>query len=296
MKKTINAVESFVKKIPLSLIYAVIFILLFFLGFVFLYDLSVFFALFALILMFLMIISLSMIKKTLTSFILLIAFLIFVFSAPFTYGIAYYVKHSILPSGMNLVPIGEVDSWITFSGSIIGGITVMIALAFTIHYETKKRNEDMNNLLLPYVDVFIRDLAHPKNQTKELYNVGMSLYSDAKYSINIHNISNNMARRLEILNARMHFYTDNSMRNNLGSIELSVHNPYVEFLPSDGIFSPILDTGNVNILNDVNYITIQLIISFYDVSNLNQHFHEVKFHFELDLYFSLRHTENTFIK
>ncbi len=71
---------------------------------------------------------------------------IIIFSPVLTYLIAAFFKtHDIIPA------VGSVDSWINFSGAIIGGSITMIALFFTIKYEQDAVKEQNYLAMKPYI-------------------------------------------------------------------------------------------------------------------------------------------------
>lgn len=85
--------------------------------------------------------------------IVVAVYVILVFSAPLTYSIVYFIKFSILTNYPTLPIIGQVSDWILFSGSIIGGLTTMLALLFTITYQERSRLHENNQRLIE-LDIF----------------------------------------------------------------------------------------------------------------------------------------------
>lgn len=118
-------------------------------------------------------------------------------SFPITYAILFLGRNL---SSINNIKIGTADGWLSFIGSILGGIITMLALFFTLQSEQTKRTEEKGIKSLPYLKAKsitsneeLREKAavsFPTQESKKLISSD-SFYVD--FSIVFENTSSNIA-------------------------------------------------------------------------------------------------------
>lgn len=82
-------------------------------------------------------------KNSLSRDILIYSVIFIILSFPTTYGILLLGKQL---SSIDGVKIGTADGWLSFIGSLLGGIITMTALLFTIKHEKNIRQEEAQDL------------------------------------------------------------------------------------------------------------------------------------------------------
>lgn len=127
--------------------------------------------------------------------------LILFLSAPMTYLMLSLIKHFLIDNFNYIVPIGSVDAWINFFGSIICGISIMIAIYYLIDNDRKINYYNKAKELRPFVvckPKFIKRFAEmiDKNDNSCEYPI----------SLTIENISNNLVKDLKLDEEETYMY------------------------------------------------------------------------------------------
>lgn len=138
--------------------------------------------------------------------IVLIMLAILIASPAATYVIALGVK-----SQGAIAPIGSVDSWISFAGSIIGGSITMIALYFTIKQEhiMIKKNTELSVMPSIYCELKNEMISNNTND-KELL-VGGCINNWGFVNWDMVNSSDNLANNVRIVDQLYYLPKPNSM-------------------------------------------------------------------------------------
>lgn len=106
-----------------------------------------------------------------------------------TYMVATFFKYLKI-----VVPVGSVDAWIGFSGSILGSSITMLALYFTLKQNEEINRQNQMHLVRPYISCSIINL------DPEEHEIVMKNYIDNYDFIEckMRNISNNIANGIKI--------------------------------------------------------------------------------------------------
>ena len=125
--------------------------------------------------------------------LILIVTAIIVVAAP----VATYLIALLCKNIMVIPHLGDVDAWISFSGSIIGGSLTMLALIFTLHHERKVSEENERQNIRPTLFCKI------KNEVLDVQCGQISLpncvnnYDQIYWELN--NVSSNVADHIKIV-------------------------------------------------------------------------------------------------
>src|SRR5690554_5765058 len=116
-------------------------------------------------------------------------------------------------------PVATIDAWLSFSGSLIGGSLVLIALAFTLSHEQKRREEDLVNQFLPILMINV-SRNRTKQHDKTNKHIGFSQHD--RVFIIIENAYKNPIRDLRIIKSTLKFYdtAKNTLNNNYGEFDI----------------------------------------------------------------------------
>ncbi len=149
-------------------------------------------------------IILSISKKSVTTEILLISFFVLVLSSPLVYAIVFYIEFFLLPDNPEITVLGSQESWITFAGSVISGVLVLLALTYTIQHQKEIRDEDKKNELLPLIEIDIEFNRGETNSKKTYFNSSQPWY------LTVNNIGDNPLRDLKVIQLEAWFYNNES--------------------------------------------------------------------------------------
>jgi hypothetical protein len=112
------------------------------------------------------------------------------------------------------VRIGSIDAWISFSGSIIGGVMVMFALVFTIQVEQENRRVEKEDRDIDYALRSIPILvANYSFNTDDCRHYSCKKLEDEKYELHVHtsmiisNISEYLAKNLIIKRFNIQYFS-----------------------------------------------------------------------------------------
>lgn len=149
--------------------------------------------------------------------ILLVSFSISALFLFLTYVFLLIIKTYFTPP---LIPVGSIDAWIGFSGSILGGTITVFALVLTINSEKKLRDkeyeiqknilkEENSQRLMPVIEI------SPKRESNSKYSD--KIYGDDGLSFEfiITNVSENHARSIEIRATEYLVYSNDRAKINI---------------------------------------------------------------------------------
>lgn len=136
------------------------------------------------------------------------AWLILIFVATFgTYSLGYYLKE-LLRLNPEVIRVGSISDWIGFAGAIFGSTTTLIAVAFTLFYESVEERDSRTISMLPLLNV---DYLYKKDskfdtldksileELNEDFGAGtIEVFRILSSNIIIKNLSNNLVREARI--------------------------------------------------------------------------------------------------
>jgi len=212
--------------------------------------------------------------------ILLVSFSISALFLVLTYVFLLFIKTSFTPP---LIPVGSIDAWIGFSGSILGGTITVFALVFTINNEKRLREkeyeiqkqvlrEENSQRLMPVIEI------GPKKDGDSGYNEKVYGDDDLSYRFVISNVSENHARDIEI-RAVEYFVYDNTKTKIDITKDLFTDPKSIKILSSNrnsefyvGLCSNKLDSLYPEVFNQSEIsLFLTLEITLHDIHKLSQH-------------------------
>jgi hypothetical protein len=174
----------------------------------------------------------------------------------------------VIPSSLH---IGSIDSWIQFSGSILGGTLTLFALAFTMNEQEKNREEDRKNELLPIIEVSLINRITENEIKNSIFRL------NDVWTLKIENVSDNPLRNIKLIESK--FYMGNSgkeiviLKNQFTDLDKSLPN----IIPKN---KTVLIELNLNIYeiadikpNYYKFIYLEFDFEYYDVLIKNKHNH-----------------------
>ena len=119
--------------------------------------------------------------------------LILLLSAPLTYLLLYLIRKYLIVDFKYLEPIGSVDAWITFFGSVICGISMMIAVYYIMDNERKRDYYTRAKEVRPFI------ICKPKF-IKRFMDMVNKEDNKCEYPISLtfENVSNNLLKDLKL--------------------------------------------------------------------------------------------------
>lgn len=213
-------------------------------------------------------------KRSMISEILLISFFVLLLAAPLVYAIIYYLVFYVIPTNPEIAVLGSQDSWITFAGSIISGVLVLLALTYTIQYQQKIRDEDKRNELLPLIEINVE------------FNVGMESNTNSYFDINypwylrISNISKNPVRDLCVTELEAWFY-NNDTEHCSKKIDIDNNSKKTNLIAMNKYHEIELHLDNLNLPTEFySKLRLYFVIEYKDLTLRNTHHHSATIDFD----------------
>ena len=189
--------------------------------------------------------------------ILFITTLILIFSAPVTYLVILFIDKIILPHFSFIVVEGSKDAWINFFGTLISGMTTLLALIFTIKYENKKQIDEEIKSIRPYIIITpILD----DDYEGELDDENNTYFY--KFFTRVENVSSNLVKDLQFVEEQVFYFNDKTKKYDLDHQELLKNNQ-----TNYGIFTVLLDEFEIIAPHQYMNFQTNLIINNYSESS-----------------------------
>lgn len=224
-----------------------------------------------------------------------ISWLILVFFATIgTYSIGYFLIE-LVNLNPQILKVGSISDWIGFAGAIFGSTTTLIAVAFTLFYESTETRNSRMLATLPLLNV-----DHKYIEDEKLDLVGKSVIQEIRdmwgeesiivfkkisSNILIANISSNLIRDMRIRDIFIKF-SDGSVTSILEDdvfFGIVLPNSKVTFsLNMKLIFERILKIKNSTDIDNI-YFTLVTEIEYFDLSKSQNEPYNHQFYSELRL-------------
>ena len=219
--------------------------------------------------------------------IFLITTIILFLAAPITYLIILFIDKIILPNFSFIVVEGSKDAWINFFGTLISGITTLLALIFTIKYENKKQINDEIKSIRPYIvskPILDDDFKGELNGENDNY-----FY---KFFISVENVSSNLVKNLQFVEEQVFEYNDKTKKYDLDQQELLKSNQtnyciYPILLDESEIIVPhqyvnfqnnlIIDNYSSSSKISAESFYVKVLLKYRDAMDKIEYFHQLEF-------------------
>lgn len=184
-----------------------------------------------------------------------------------TYILINFAKYMI----PDVLHFGSVDSWIQFSGSILGGTLTLVALAYTLNEQEKNREEDKKNQLLPIVEFNILNNVEESKKNENDFEVFKIWY------LKIENVSDNPLRNIKVIRHKVFLFNSEDDLKELNLQLLNVNSLLPNIIAKNKIHYSELDLNFYEIADIESkfyqYLYIEIYFEYYDVLLKNIHHH-----------------------